>query len=53
MIALAMFVFKLFGFAEEALALGNAVAAKKRAQGVADAPTTAQERTDAANKGEL
>lgn len=44
---------KLFGFVEEAEALIDKYEARKRQQAVANTPETPQERTDAANKGDL
>ncbi len=46
-------ILKLFGFIEKAIAYEEAQTAKKKAQAIADTPTTKQERTDAANNGTL
>lgn len=48
-----IFVMKIFGFVEDALALEKYLAAKKKAKDIANMPTTKQERTDAANNGTL
>lgn len=53
MIAALAFAYKLFGFLEEAEQLYALHKSLKKKQDVADIPTTKQERTDAANKGDL
>jgi hypothetical protein len=46
-------ILRVFGFIEQAEALIEKIEVRKKAQEVANAPTTKQERTDAANKGDL
>lgn len=46
-------ILKLFGFLEKAVEFEQAMEQKKKAQNIADIPTTKQERTDAANSGDL
>jgi hypothetical protein len=46
-------ILKLLGFVEKAFEFEQKIAAKKKAQGFANMPTTKQERTNAADHGDL
>lgn len=53
MLAWIPIILKLLGFAEKAYEWEQEREAKKKAQFIADAPKTKEERTDAANNGTL
>lgn len=48
-----MWIVRLCGFADEAAAFMQARAAKRRAQDIANMPTTKRERANAADHGDL
>ena len=53
MLSILAIALRFFGIVQWAIALEKSLEVKKRAQAMADMPTTKQERTDAADKGTL